>query len=64
VNAFSDVRLDNPVVENDRRRAKKHQNITLDFSGVAGKSYEFCVWAKDKDALPGKKITLDRMTKG
>jgi len=62
VNAFSDARPDNPVVEKELRRAKKDQNITLDFSGVPGKKYEFRVWANGNGSLSVKNITLDRKT--
>jgi len=64
VNAFSDTRPDNPVVDKELRRAKKDQNITLDFSSVPGKKYEFRVWANGNGSLSVKKITLDRKTQG
>lgn len=64
VNAFSDARPDNPVVDKELRRAKKDQNITLDFSGVPGKKYEFRVWTNGNGSLSVKKITLDRKTQG
>jgi hypothetical protein len=64
VSAFSDTRPNNPVVEKELRRAKKDQNVMLDFSSVPGKKYEFRVWANGNGSLSVKKITLDRKTQG
>lgn len=62
VNAFSEAQSDNPVAEQELQRAKNDQSITLDFSAVAGKKYEFRVWVNGNGDLSVKKITVDRKT--